>query len=176
MLHNLQKTGDGILWFVVDVGQARGCRSGIRPTDGTAFFRSELLGRNLWLPQENILLSQPQPQQTSDAWGFNYTVLFDEANLGQCSLINTSLKLKYTVFCITLLARRYSRTSWFSSLSVFKIWDYILFLYNLSLSAPKCKETLTVVIKQEGTVGAAVNGINETIDSITNHSLFLVAK
>lgn len=33
-----------------------------------------------------------------------------------------------------------------------------------------------VVIKQGGTAETAISGVNETIDSITNHSFFLIAK
>jgi hypothetical protein len=49
-------------------------------------------------------------------------------------------------------------------------------IQNLSLSAPNFKETLMVVIKQGGTAETAISGVNETIDSITNHSFFLIAK
>jgi hypothetical protein len=33
-----------------------------------------------------------------------------------------------------------------------------------------------VAIKQGGTAKAAISGVIETIDSITNHNLFLIAK
>ena len=74
----------------------------------------------------------------------------------------------------TLLARRYSRTSLFSSPIVFKTWVYILSLYNLSLSTPNYEETLIVAIKQGGTVKTAIDDVNETIDSMINRSYFLV--
>ncbi len=44
---------------------------------------------------------------------------------------------------------------------------------------PKCsefEETLMVAIKQGGTAEAAIGGVIETIDSMTNRSLFLIAK
>ena len=78
-------------------------------------------------------------------------------------------------FWDTLPARRYSRTSLFSSPIVFKTWVYILFLQNLSLSAPNCEETLTVTIEQGGTAKTAIDGVNETINSMINPSDFLVA-
>ncbi len=42
------------------------------------------------------------------------------------------------------------------------------------LSAPNFEKTLTVAIKQEGTVEAAIGGVIETIDSIINRTLFLL--
>jgi hypothetical protein len=33
-----------------------------------------------------------------------------------------------------------------------------------------------VVIKQGGTAETAISGVNKTIDSITNHSFFLITK
>jgi hypothetical protein len=72
--------------------------------------------------------------------------------------------------------RRNSRTALFSSLSVFKIWSHILWIWNLSPSAPNFKETLIVAIKQGGTAEAVIGGVIKTIDSMTNHSLFLIAK
>jgi hypothetical protein len=61
-------------------------------------------------------------------------------------------------------------------LSDFKIWSHILWIWNLSLSTPNFEETLVVAIKQGGTAEAAIGGVIETIDSMTNHSLFLIAK
>jgi hypothetical protein len=72
--------------------------------------------------------------------------------------------------------RRNSRTILFSSSSVFKIWSRILLIWNLSLSAQNFEETLLVAIKQGETAEAAIGGVIKTIDSITNHSLFLIAK
>ena len=80
------------------------------------------------------------------------------------------LKLKHA----TLPVRRNSRTTLFSSLSIFKTWSHILSLWNLSLSAPNFEETLMVAIKQGGTAEVAISGVIETIDSMINTILFLV--
>jgi len=56
--------------------------------------------------------------------------------------------------------RRNSRTALFSSLSVFKIWSHILWIWDLSPSAPNFKETLMVAIKQGGIAEAAIGSIN----------------
>jgi len=69
-----------------------------------------------------------------------------------------------------------SRTALFSSLGGFKTWSHILSSWNLSPSAPNFEETLMVAIKQGGTAKAAISGVIETIDSMINRSLFLVAK
>jgi hypothetical protein len=61
-------------------------------------------------------------------------------------------------------------------LSVFKIWSHILWIQNLSPSAPNFEETLMVVIKQGGTAQAAIGGVIAKFDSMTNLSLFLIAK
>jgi hypothetical protein len=63
-----------------------------------------------------------------------------------------------------------------SPLSVFKNWSHILLIWILSLSAPNFEETLLVVIKHGGTAETAISGMIETIDSITNHSYFLLTK
>ena len=47
---------------------------------------------------------------------------------------------------------------------------------NLSPSAPNFEETLMVAIKQGGTAQAAIGGIIEKINSMTNLSLFLIGK
>jgi hypothetical protein len=47
---------------------------------------------------------------------------------------------------------------------------------NISLSTPNFKETLTVAIKQGETAKTAIGSVTKTIDSITNHSLFLITK
>jgi hypothetical protein len=49
-------------------------------------------------------------------------------------------------------------------------------LWNISPSAPNFEETLIVAIKQGGTAEAAIGGMIETIDSMTNHSIFRIAK
>jgi hypothetical protein len=72
--------------------------------------------------------------------------------------------------------RRNSRTAFFSCLGVFKIWSHIIFLENLSLSAPNFENTLIVAIKQRGTAEAVIGGVIKTIDSIINHSLFSITK
>jgi hypothetical protein len=46
---------------------------------------------------------------------------------------------------------------------------------NFSLSAPKFEETPIVAIEQGGTSETAIDGINETIDSMIKTSYFLVA-
>ena len=74
------------------------------------------------------------------------------------------------------LNRRNSQIALFSSLSIFKIWSYILLIRNISLSTPNFKETLTVAIKQGETAKTAIGSVTKTIDSITNHSLFLITK
>jgi hypothetical protein len=61
-------------------------------------------------------------------------------------------------------------------ISLFKNWSYILLIWNLSLSALNFKETLMVVIKHGGIAETAISGVIKTIDSITNHSYFLLAK
>jgi hypothetical protein len=61
-------------------------------------------------------------------------------------------------------------------LSVFNIWSHILLIWYLFLSAPNFKKTLMVVIKHRGTAETAISGVIKTIDSITNHSCFLLAK
>jgi hypothetical protein len=63
-----------------------------------------------------------------------------------------------------------------SPLSVFKNWSYILLIWNLSLSAPNFEETLMAVIKHGGIAEITISGMIEMIDSITNHSYFLLAK
>ena len=72
--------------------------------------------------------------------------------------------------------RSNSQTTLFSSLSIFQIWSYILQIQNFSLSAPNFKETLIAAIKQGETAKAAIGSVIKTINSITNYSLFLVAK
>jgi hypothetical protein len=62
-----------------------------------------------------------------------------------------------------------------SPLSVFKNWSYILLIWNLSLSAPNFEETQVVVIKHGGIAETAISGVIETIDSIANHSYFLLS-
>jgi hypothetical protein len=49
-------------------------------------------------------------------------------------------------------------------------------LWNLSPGAPNFEEILMVAIKQGGTTEAAISGVNETIDSMINYCLFLIAK
>jgi hypothetical protein len=44
------------------------------------------------------------------------------------------------------------------------------------LSAPNFEETLMVVIKHRGSAETAISGVIKTIDSIANHSYFLLAK
>jgi hypothetical protein len=63
-----------------------------------------------------------------------------------------------------------------SSLSIFKTWNHILFLWDLFLSAPNFKETPRVAIKQGGTAKAANSSVIETIDSIISTIHFLIAK
>jgi hypothetical protein len=75
-----------------------------------------------------------------------------------------------------LLHRRNSRTAFFSSLSVFKIWSHILSSKDLSLSAPNFEETLIVAIKQGGIAKAVIRGVIKIINSIINHSLFSIIK
>ena len=72
--------------------------------------------------------------------------------------------------------RRNSRTTLFSSLSVFKIWSHILWIWSLSPNAPNFEETLIVALKRGGITELAIGGVIETIDSMTNHSLFLISK
>jgi hypothetical protein len=38
------------------------------------------------------------------------------------------------------------------------------------------EKTLIVAIEQEGIVKTAISGINETIDNISNHGVFSIAK
>ena len=68
------------------------------------------------------------------------------------------------------------RTAFFPSLSLFKIWSYILSLYNISPSALNFKLTLMVAIKQGRTAKAAIGSVTKTIDSIINYSLFSTTK
>ena len=63
-----------------------------------------------------------------------------------------------------------------SPLSVFKNWNHILLIWNLSQSAPKFVVTLIVVIKHGGIVETVISGMIETINSTTNHSYFLLPK
>jgi hypothetical protein len=59
-----------------------------------------------------------------------------------------------------------------SPLSVFKIWSYILLIWNLSLSAPNFKETQVVVIKHGGIAETAISGVIEMIDSMPTTVIF----
>jgi hypothetical protein len=72
--------------------------------------------------------------------------------------------------------RRNSRTAFFSSLIVFKIWGHIISLWDLSLSAPNFEKTSIVAIKQGRIAEVAISSVIETIDSMINHSLFFIAK
>ena len=63
-----------------------------------------------------------------------------------------------------------------SPLSDFKNWSHILLTWNLSLSTPNFEETLMVVIKHGDIAETAISGVIKTINSITNHSYFLLAK
>jgi hypothetical protein len=78
--------------------------------------------------------------------------------------------------CTPLLISENSRAASFPLLSVFKNWSHIFLIWHLSLSAPNFEETLMVVIKHGGPAETAISGVIETIDSIANHSYFLLAK
>jgi hypothetical protein len=94
-----------------------------------------------------------------------------------CSIVTRLMSItKHLNMWPLSLHRRNSRTVLFSTLSIFKIWSHILLIWDLSLSALNFEETLTVAIKQGGTAQAAIGDVIETIDSITNHSLFLITK
>jgi hypothetical protein len=51
----------------------------------------------------------------------------------------------------------------------------IFFLDDLPPSTPNFEETPTVAIEQGGAVEAAIDGVNETIDSMTDTAVVLVA-
>jgi hypothetical protein len=50
------------------------------------------------------------------------------------------------------------------------------FLIELSHNTPNFEETPTVAIEQGGAAEAAIDGVNETIDSMTNTVVVLVAE
>jgi len=49
------------------------------------------------------------------------------------------------------------------------------FLIELSSQCPNFEKTPTVAIEQGGTAEAAINGVSETIDSMTNTAVVLVS-
>ncbi len=49
-------------------------------------------------------------------------------------------------------------------------------LQNFSLNAPISENTSTVAIKQGGPDEGIIDGVIETVDSMVNHSLFVLAK
>ena len=57
----------------------------------------------------------------------------------------------------------------------FKAWSHILSLMSFPPSTPNFEETPTVAIEQGGAAEAAIDGVNETIDSVTDTMVVLVA-
>ena len=95
---------------------------------------------------------------------------------GQYTLISTNLKLKHVAFMHPSPHIGETPGLHHFPLNVFKNWSNILLIWNLSLSAPKFKETLMAVIKHRGIAETAISSVIKTIDSITNHSYSLLAK
>jgi hypothetical protein len=58
---------------------------------------------------------------------------------------------------------------------VFKSWNHTLPWTDTPPSTPNFEETPTVAIEQGGPAKAAIDGVNKTIDSITNIVVVLVA-
>ena len=57
----------------------------------------------------------------------------------------------------------------------FKAWEPYSFLMNFSPSTPNFEEIPTVAIELGGAAEAAINGVNKTMDSMTNTAVVLVA-